>query len=165
MKSTGKIKWYSKSKKFGFISSEEDETENIFFRVENLKKSLDLLDKEESKITPENGDVVEFDKYIYNDQKRAKNIVIKQRSSISFVCPSCKEVIVPKIIMNQNHKRKEKKIGVELEEDVPVKKVCPNCYYLIEEFKTTYDNLNKYNKYAGVILILLITYIFHRILN
>jgi len=67
--------------------------------------------------------------------------------------------------MSQNHKRKEKKIGVDFEEETPIKKVCPNCYHLIEEFVTKHDNLNRYNKYAGVVLIFLIIYIFYRVLN
>lgn len=161
----GKVKWYSKNKKFGFISRPDNEETNIFFRVENIIGSEDPLDEGKDIIIPENGDTVIFEEYKYKEQKRAKKIKIKQRNSINFICPNCKEKIVPKIEMTQNSKRKEKKIGIDFEEEIPVRKVCPNCYHVIEEFKTVYDSLNKYNKYAGVVLILLITYIFHLFLN
>jgi len=46
MRLVGKIKWYSKNKKFGFISSENNEDSNIFFRIE---KNMNIVVNYEQK--------------------------------------------------------------------------------------------------------------------
>lgn len=159
MKETGKIKWFSKSKNYGFIAN--DEGQDIFFRIENITKSLDKIDQESKKVVPKTGDIVEYLKYFYKGQNRAKKIVIKQRVTSDFVCPHCNEITKPKIVFEQNGK--EEKIGKEFEGKVPMYTICPNCFNILKKYETAYEEFSSYNRAAMLLLVLLIMGVFVRL--
>lgn len=164
MKEIGTIKWFSKSKNYGFITGEDGQ--DLFFRIENITKSLDDLDKESKQVIPKTGDIVEYVRYIHRGklnkgQNRAKKVVIKQRVSSDFVCPHCNEVTKPKIVFDQNDKQLG--MGKEFEEKVPMYTICPNCFNILEKYETEYESFSSYNRAAMLLLILLIIGVFVRL--
>lgn len=159
IKEFGKIKWYSKSKNYGFISN--DEGIDVFFRIENITKSLDEIDKEIENIVPETGDIVKYIQYTHRGQERAKKIIIKQRVKSDFICPHCNETTKPKIVFDQNGK--DERVGQEFEGKVPMYTVCPNCFNILEKYETQYEEFSNYNRAAMLLLILLILGVFVRL--
>ncbi len=159
----GTIKWYSTSKKFGFITNNLDE--DVFFRLDGLLRSEDPIDDsatDEDVLLPQIGDIVEFKEYLYKDNKRAKKIIIKQRSKSVFTCSHCNQIVTPQVIITQNSDLKEKKIGREFEQITPVKKICPNCHSVIDEYSTPEQKLSFFNKFSAMFLILIILWLFSK---
>lgn len=163
----GIIKWYSKSKEFGIIYSDDYKNNNIFFNLKNIKKSFDDRDEENECIIPENGDYISFIPYERKNEIYAKKIEIKKRLSNYIICSNCKEKIIPLILFENNRRKKDVGIGSNSEFYVeePCKKKCPNCDYTIEEFKTIYNEINKYNKYTGILSIIILSCFLYSLLK
>jgi len=158
MRKSGIVKWFSNTKDYGFISN--DEGKDVFFRKENISRSTDKLDKDKEDIIPKPNDYVEYTEYNHKGQLRAKKIVLKQRSKSDFICPHCKQSIKPKIVYESNPNTMNQSIGEEFKEKKPMHTICPNCFSILEEYETKYEELSIYNRAAVLLLILLIITIF-----
>lgn len=158
MRDIGTIKWFSKTKSYGFISNKDGA--DVFFRIENVSRSTDKLDKNENELIPKTKDYVEYTEYSHKGQLRAKKIVLRQRSKSDFLCPHCNESIKPKVVYENNTNVRTKKLGDNFKELKPMHTVCPNCFSIIEEYETKYEEFSSYNRAAVLLLILLISTIF-----
>ncbi len=158
MRDNGVIKWFSKSKSYGFITNKDGK--DVFFRIENVSRSNDSIDKGEKEVIPKPKDFVEYTEYKLKGQLRAKKIVVKQRSNSDFICPHCFESVRPKVIYDSNSNVSKTVIGEEFKEKKPMHTVCPNCFNILEEYETKYEEFSSYNRAALLLLILLIVTIF-----
>lgn len=113
----GTVKWYSQKKKYGFIIDENDN--EYFFHAEknkdkSIKNNIDIRD------------IVQFVPFESKKGLRAKNIKILIKGEANkFVCPSCKEEVIPKIIETE---RKRNIFFL----DIKKSSICPNCEHHIE---------------------------------
>lgn len=158
MRASGKIKWYSVNKKFGFITN--DKSNDVFFKLENIQKSIDSLDekKEREELIPEIGDSVEYTEYENKNQLKAKKITIKQRKHSVFICPHCNEKIKPKIVFENDFR--DNNIGNEFEKSHPMYTICPNCFEKLDEYNTIYEDFSNHNRAALLLLILVVVSLF-----
>jgi len=117
VKIKGKVKWYSKRKKYGFIVDEKNK--EFFFHSDRLPKG--------SKI-PKAKDIVEFTPLFDKRGSKATDLkIILKGESEKFRCPSCHEEIIPKI------KEKNRGRGL-LIKIIKNSSICPNCNYEFDEF-------------------------------
>lgn len=128
----GTVKWFSRDKGYGFITSQDDGHEgDLYFHVKDIQGAT----------LPNNGDSVEFDVVTAQKGSKAVRVVIVQRQQrISkarpervddrIACPGCGRRIVPRLITNRGE---------------PSHSVCPYCATTVRSF-TSQNNL-------GIILV------------
>lgn len=113
----GRVKWYSKKKKYGFVVDKQNI--EYFFHSDRMPKGSPI---------PKVKDIVEFTPLSGKRGEKATDIkILVNGEAEKFRCPSCHEEIVPKII------EKERKRGKFVTE-IRNASICPNCDYEFDEY-------------------------------
>jgi cold shock CspA family protein len=113
----GRVKWYSKKKKYGFVVDKQNE--EYFFHADRLPKDTPI---------PKVKDIVEFTPLYGKRGKKASDLkVLLNGEAEKFRCPSCHEEIIPKIIEKD---RKRGKFVTEIKNA----SICPNCEHQFDEY-------------------------------
>ncbi len=113
----GRVKWYSKKKKYGFVVDKQNE--EYFFHADRLPKDAPI---------PKVKDIVEFTPLYGKRGKKASDLkVLLNGEAEKFRCPSCHEEIIPKIIEKD---RKRGKFVTEIKNA----SICPNCEHQFDEY-------------------------------
>jgi cold shock CspA family protein len=113
----GRVKWYSKKKKYGFVVDKQNA--EYFFHSDRLPKNSPI---------PKVKDIVEFTPLDGKRGKKAADIkVLLNGEAEKFRCPSCHEEIIPKIVEKE---RKRGKFVTEIRNS----SICPNCDHEFDEY-------------------------------
>lgn len=148
MRIKGKVKFYSKFKRYGFIVDEND-NEYIYFANKI----------EEGKKVPKRKDIVYFTPLEGKRGWKAKDIDVFVEGQVDkFKCPECHNVMFPRLI------EKERSRGYFIT-NIKKAAICPKCHYEFENhLENEQENISLIFKlmFLGVLTLLIVGLFFIR---